>query len=417
MSRRSEEVLRALYAKRPQVIKPGLDRIRAAMPFLNEGELATPCVLIGGTNGKGTTAAYLAQMLAATGERVGVFTSPHLELFCERIQVLSLENEPALTDDDLVATHDRLRARIPEPIYEAMSFFEVTTLLGLLAFHERKTTINLLEVGLGGRFDSTNVVEPVLSIITSIGLDHQEFLGDTTALIAFEKAGIMRPGKPLILGGPEAYDAASEKVLVDEAERLGTPILRVGHNRVRVPLPPAWKKLPLFLEDNLKKAAIAFQLLADDPGIDPEKVARLRPLPAMRARFEHIEAKGIECLLDVCHNPAGAEAFAKALAPTIAARGGAKLVGMMTMFADKDCDAVLDRLRAVLGPIHLFPLDSERSWTSERLAARHRDLPWHDTLLAAFTAARGDLQALPPGPLVACGSVHGMGQVLAFLEG
>ncbi len=432
--RPSEDVLRALYAKRPQVIKPGLERIRAALPAMDPAALATPCVLIAGTNGKGTTTGYLFQMLAAGGVPTGIFTSPHLYEFCERIQVDAL---PRIDDAALVGELARLRARIPAPVYEAMSFFEVSTLLGLAAFAARGTRVNLLEVGLGGRFDSTNAVEPVLSIIASIGLDHQQYLGDTIAGIAREKAGIMRPRVPVVLGAPGTLEAEAERALLDEAARLGAPVFRAGvHSRfsadgarlaVTVPglppaeaaLPPVWRDFPAFLRDNLAKAAIAYWILGHEQRLAPDlarafdagRLARTARPPSLRARFERTQARGRELLLDVCHNVQGARAFVEALAPLRAAAGGARLPALVSILADKDFDAVLDVLRTALAPVHLFPLDGERSWSRGLLAARHADLPWFDTLAGAWDAAA----AAPTVPLVACGSVHGLGQVLRFL--
>lgn len=445
----SEAVLAALYAKRPQVIKPGLERIRAGLPYLCAGALATPSVLIAGTNGKGTTTGYLFQMLAASGVPTGIFTSPHLYEFSERIQTSC---PPRVTDAELVTVLSAFVARTPPAVYEAMSFFEVSTLLGLDAFQARGTAVNLMEVGLGGRFDSTNAIEPGLSIITSIGLDHQQFLGDTTAKIAFEKAGIMRPGVPVVLPAPGArgsLDADAESVLLGRAAALGAPVFRAGLHAtigggcltLAVPgLPPAtaalprrWRDLPPFLADNLEKAAIAYWFLAHAPAfagiwralpapdltraLDESRLAASPPPPSLRARFERTTARGRDVLLDVCHNVHGAKAFTAALAPVRAAAGGRRLPAVVSILADKDVDGVLDVLRAALDPIHLYALDAERTWSKAQLAARHQDLPWHENLETAWDAALRDEAAsgLAPAPIVACGSVYGLGQVLSFL--
>jgi len=233
----------ALFAKRPGVIKPGLARIEAGIAhFGAEGLLATPTVLIAGTNGKGTTSGFLWQMLSALPARAGLFTSPHLVHFAERIQVSGHPVDDALLLHELAL----LQQSMPTELYDLLSFFEINTLLALRLFCRLRTEINLLEVGLGGRLDATNASRPCLTIITSIGLDHQEWLGDSTAAIATEKAGIMRAGVPVIWGGEGAGDPAAVAVLRQRATALGAPFwqqgqefggLDAGHFFVHLPLP------------------------------------------------------------------------------------------------------------------------------------------------------------------------------------
>jgi len=207
-----------IFGKRAQVIKPGLERMREAWKVLGFPSKKIPTVLIAGTNGKGTTSGFLYRLLAVTGLRVGLFTSPHVREFRERIAVSDCE----VTNQRVVASIHRMK-QVLDAFWDKLTFFEINTLLALLTFEEEKVDWIVLEVGLGGRLDATNVVEPALSIITSIGMDHAEYLGPDTTAIAKEKAGIMRAGKPCIWGGLTVSDQAADAVVRSEAEDLIVP--------------------------------------------------------------------------------------------------------------------------------------------------------------------------------------------------
>ena len=434
----------ALFAKRPGVIKPGLARIEAGIAhFGAEGLLATPTVLIAGTNGKGTTSGFLWQMLSGLPACAGLFTSPHLVHFAERIQVSGHPVDDALLLHELAL----LQQSMPTELYDLLSFFEINTLLALRLFCRLRTEINLLEVGLGGRLDATNASRPCLTIITSIGLDHQEWLGDSTAAIATEKAGIMRAGVPVIWGGEGAGDPAAVAVLRQRATALGAPFwqqgqefggLDAGHFFVHLPLPGGrryvlpWPQrlaqAPNYLRDNFLKAAAALAwllghgpLTASYQGLFAKAVAALDQPglvipPSLRARFERVVVKSgtidHELLLDVCHNPDGAKALVRGLseAAVVAAAGG-KVAAFVSILADKDCDEILDILRRVCAPVVLFAVMSERTWGPERVAARHRDLAFYPSFDAAWTAAAPVPAA---APVLICGSVHAVGEVCTY---
>lgn len=409
-----------LFQKRPTVIKPGLERIHAAISALAgkiDLGLKTPCVLVGGTNGKGSTSAFLYQLLAASGLRVGLFTSPHLIHFSERIRIS--EGKP-LTDSDLVAALARLRGALPPQLYDDLSFFEVNTLLAWQVFAEHQTAINVLEVGLGGRWDATNAAEPVLSIISSIGLDHQQYLGSTYTAIAREKAGIMRTGKPVLWGatGPQEADQAIREAAAHiGAHLLDAPTAHAIVAKVSA-LPPQAAAWPAYLIANWQLAAAAFLQLA--MGDAKQAFARFKSgavpsAPSLIGRFQLIEAapqgaRQRRLLLDVCHNPDGAAAFVAGLRRVY---GEQRLPAIISIFGDKDFNAILDRLREVLKDIVLYPQAAERSWQREQLAARHQDLHWEANLASAWRWHEHQPQT---EPLVCCGSVHGIGELLTFLD-
>lgn len=192
-----------------------LERVRAALAALGSPEHTYPSVLVAGTNGKGSTCAMIHAALGEAGRRAGLYTSPHLVEFTERIRV----GEDEIPRDEVVRGVATIRAR-SDVEGSGLTFFEVTTLLALWWFAERRVDVAVLEVGLGGRLDATNVVEPVVSAVTSIGLDHEDYLGNTLDAIAREKAGVMRAGRVTVLGAELAEEA--RRALLDEARRRGT---------------------------------------------------------------------------------------------------------------------------------------------------------------------------------------------------
>lgn len=218
----SDAVLARMMTLHPKVIDLTLDRVWQLLASMDHPERHLPPVIhIAGTNGKGSTQAMIRAGLEAAGARVHAYTSPHLARFHERIRLAgALISEPALTD-----VLDRCyRANGPDPI----TYFEITTVAAFVAFTETPADYTLLEVGLGGRLDATNVIaKPALTIITPVDLDHQAFLGDTIALIAAEKAGIMKRGVPCVVG-PQHGEALD--VIEDKARRIGAPLLCYGQH-------------------------------------------------------------------------------------------------------------------------------------------------------------------------------------------
>lgn len=430
--------LEQLFAKRPDVMKSGRERMFRALaradafggsdPF----GLTVPSVLVGGTNGKGSTSGFLYQLLAASGQRVGLYTSPHLVEFCERIQV----SDCYLDDGMLMSGLRALERGLGDTLCLDLSFFELTTLLALRAFRELGVDIKVLEIGLGGRLDACNAVNPSLSIITSIGRDHTEILGNTLAAIASEKAGIMRPGVPLIWAGGRDGEAASTLAAI--AAGQGTPLwsldelisvegqqlaLKVpGRARASLPLPPAWPWWPEFLRRNFSAAAAALAYLRE-----PGAIARagrallaeeLPSAPSLQGRFQFLHAAPLgepprPLLVDVCHNQDGARVLLDALRARGLGGSGAKLPAIISMFKDKDCAAVLDTLRAVVDPLVFYRQDAARSWSHADLPVRHQDVPWADNVAQAWRYATARLA--PESLLLACGSVHGIGELMAFL--
>lgn len=217
---RYHEALGWLYGLESRGIKLGLERMQTAAALRGHPERDLTVLHIAGTNGKGSVAAMCESMLRAAGYRTGQFASPHLQRYVERIQVAGRpisQAEAAHRIEDL-----RSDTRLPP-----LSFFEYTTLLAFEAFRDASCDIVVLEVGLGGRLDSTNIVDPAVCVITNISLEHQKILGDTHAKIAREKAGIIKPGIPCVVG---CRGKSARRVITNRARAVGAPLSRIGRD-------------------------------------------------------------------------------------------------------------------------------------------------------------------------------------------
>ena len=319
-----------LYARPGQPRRKfSLDEFRTLLAALGDPHQRFRSVLIAGTNGKGSTAATLASILTASGSRAGLYTSPHLQRVNERIRIGNTE----ISDDAFARLYFRVhnvaqqlvqQGRLPQP----PSFFEILTALAFLYFAEAKVELAVLEVGMGGRLDATNVVSPLLSIITDISLDHTEWLGTTLAAIAREKAGILRPGGRMIRLPQfnEADDVLSEIArelgvrwvdVIDYLPSVGAGGIRDEHT-VKVSGATIEVRSPLAGGHQMRNIALAITAaveLACDFGfrITPYQIGEGIRMTQWPGRLECIESGGIIWILDVAHNPAGAWAIRSGL--------------------------------------------------------------------------------------------------------
>jgi len=216
------QTLEFLYHLEIERMDLKLERVTAALQLCGSPQLRFPALHIAGTNGKGSTAALLHSLLSAAGYRVGLFTSPHLIDFRERIRL----GRTPISEQDVVNEVAAIRGRI-EPAGIRLTPFEMMTVLAFCAFARAQIDVAVIEVGLGGRLDATNVLSPLVSMITSIGLDHQAYLGSTLAHIAWEKGGIIKPGVPVVIG---QVDAESRSILSDLARQVGSALYAFGQN-------------------------------------------------------------------------------------------------------------------------------------------------------------------------------------------
>jgi dihydrofolate synthase / folylpolyglutamate synthase len=223
----TKELLNELFSMTFHGIKPGLDRILHLLSELSNPQLRYPVIHVAGTNGKGSTCSMLASVLRSAGYKVGLYTSPHIRDFGERIRV----NGEVIADTDIL--------RLASPLIKSAkpvggTFFEVTTALAFQYFAEQRVDVAVVEVGMGGRLDATNVVEPMLTVITSVDFDHTEFLGDSITKIATEKGGIIKPGIPVVVGSQDQQHAnAVVLTLARIAEVKNSPMI-LANNVVKV---------------------------------------------------------------------------------------------------------------------------------------------------------------------------------------
>lgn len=307
--------LRMLEARHPAAIDLGLDRVEAVRAQM-ELRLDMPVVLVGGTNGKGSVCAMLAAFLRAGGARTGCYTSPHILRFSERVAV---DGEPA-SDDDLLDAFEKVEAA-REAAGESLTYFEFTTLAAAQIFADRRCDAAILEVGLGGRLDAVNIFEPSVSAVSSLGIDHQEFLGGTLESIAKEKAGIFRLGKPAVSGDGSAP-------LVQAARNIGADLRVLGRDFHAKPAEEGagWRyegrrrlyNLPLPAmrgTHQLRNAATAIAALESLPeSLWPGAGGVRRGLHEASAPARAQVLPGAPpIVLDVAHNVAAAEALERTL--------------------------------------------------------------------------------------------------------
>lgn len=329
----------------------GLDRVRAVLDRMGSPERAAPAVHIAGTNGKGITAAYTSAILRSAGRRVGLYTSPHLSRPNERI---AIDGSPV--DDEGFAFSVSAVYDAADSIGVEMTFFEVLTVSAFHAFRQAGVDAMVLETGLGGRLDATNVLAmPAVCAITEISADHEAVLGDTIDAIAAEKAGIVKPSRPLLLG---AQDEAARAVILARAGALDAPVafagadfafrddpadpsrfgIEAGGRRV------AGCRVAAFGRGPREAAAMAAAAAwAVDDAIPPEAVARGLADAAWPGRREIVEAGGVRLVLDGAHNPGAARSLASALPPVL---GGRPPVVLFASMADKAHGPVLEALAA-----------------------------------------------------------------------
>lgn len=394
---------------RTTTIKFGLDTTRSLLSSLGNPERLFATIHVGGTNGKGSVAILIAEVLRRSGWKVGLYTSPHLCSFRERMVV---DGEP-ISEAAVGMWTERLR---PEIERLGATFFEATTTMALADFAARGVEVAVLEVGLGGRLDSTNVVRPLVSGVTNVALDHQKYLGDSIEQIAREKAGIAKPGVPFVIGEP---DPTRARLMAGEAHRAMRQQEADGDCEILVVDPEESWTDPLGLAGpHQRRNAVLARVMLE------ELTAPYRPATEQVAEgFAAARAPGRldrrgRWLFDVAHNPDGMEALGAALAADPPAR---PLHALVSILGDKrwaDMLVSLDR-HVDLGILTLAPTAAERGWRPEWLDSwlARADRPparaeWH--LVADFEAAVERVQQ-GAGTVLVTGSFHTVGDVMGRL--
>ena len=419
MTTGSDAILERMMALHPKVIDLTLDRVWALLEKLGHPERQLPPVIhLAGTNGKGSTQAMIRAGLEAEGKRVHAYTSPHLAGFHERIRLAGeLISEEHLTEvlDECYVTNG------PDPI----TYFEITTCAALLAFARTPADFVLLETGLGGRLDATNVVEqPELTILTPISMDHEQFLGDTIAKIAGEKAGILKRGVPCVVG-PQPDDALD--VIEAQAARLGAPVIAQGQHwhvweeRGRLQFQDETGLLDLPLPalpgrhqyENAGAALAALRHLGlGEAAFEgamthvewPARMQRLRTGPLVDA------APHVELWLDGGHNPAAGQALAGHL-ERLPKRPTHLICGMLNT---KDASGYLAPLAKVADSLTAVSIPGEANTLPADETARFANavgLP-SQTADSVLTALKQITQSAPHSRVLICGSLYLAGAIL-----
>ena len=399
----------AFLFPRTTTIKFGLATTRALLRSVGDPHEVMPSVHVGGTNGKGSVSTLVAAALREAGWRVGLYTSPHLASFRERIRV---DGVP-IAEDAMAMWTARLQPLILE---RKATFFEATTAIAFADFAARGAEIVVAEVGLGGRLDSTNVLRPLASAVTKIERDHMKYLGDTLELIAAEKAGIAKPGAPFVIG---ERDPGLVSVLRREARKAVARVQADGRADVRV-LPPEYEwggQLSLAGPHQRRNAAVAHGILMALPS--PYRP----PLAAIEAGFAvahvpgRLDRRG-KWLFDVAHNPDGIRALVKAI-DTL--RPPRPLHALVSILGDKEWPEMLVQLDRVIdrGILTVAPTAASRGWNAVWLRRWLRDrgrpparASW--TLVPEFTDALNTVQE-GAGTVLVTGSFHTVGDVMAAL--
>lgn len=393
------EYLYGLEATRGWDLK--LERVRAALEALGRPERAYPSVLIAGTNGKGTTAALTHGALVQAGLRVGLYTSPHLVHFTERIRVGRAEALQETVVDGVA----RIR-RVAPPEETGLTFFEVSTLLAFLVFAEAKVDVAVVEVGLGGRLDATNVLEPACSAVTSIGWDHQEYLGDTLGAIALEKGGVLRAETATVLGPhlpQEADDALRERAAACDAR-----IVRAAAVRDRVP--PIGIRGEHIRDDGAVAWALLDELARRHPELAVSDDDRARGFAEVRwpGRLELFPGTP-PVLVDGAHNEESMTALCREL-PHVVEPPVRLVFGALS---DKPWRALAALLRPLVSEVAVVPLSQRRGVAAEELAQAFS--PHHPTRIEPdpFSALERFRQEDAATPVLATGSLFLVGEVHA----
>lgn len=414
-----------LYRLQKHGIKLGLETMTALTARLGMPQSRYRTLHIAGTNGKGSTAAMAAVILQAAGYRVGLYTSPHLVDFRERIRV----NGEMIAESQVAQLTEQLQALCPPDL--APTFFEYTTAMAFQHFADSGVDVAVLEVGLGGRFDATNVVTPMACAITTIALDHQAYLGNTRSAIAFEKAGIIKSGVPVVLG---RLDDDAWRTIEQVARERQAPVFRIGehfHTEGEEPQQFSYRGLgmrydgltcPLAGRHQLDNAACALALLAAaaPQGIVVTSEAMRTGLHAVKwaGRLEVADRRPT-ILLDGAHNPAAATALADFLTRADRSHPSRPVILVLGMMRDKDHRGFVEPLRSLVDEVVLTQADLPRSATAQELQSSLGDLLSHPHVVPSLSDAMALARQLatPDGLVCVTGSLMLVGECKAWLHG
>lgn len=406
-----------LFSSALHGIKLDLENTQDLLRRLGDPHLSMKYVHVGGTDGKGSISSCVASMLISSGIRTGLYTSPHIEDLRERITVNGEKMTDAETEELLQIMKDRVEDM--EKDGKAPTFFEITTAMAFLHFKKKGVEYAVMEVGMGGRLDSTNVMIPEVCVIGNISMDHTEYLGDTIEKIASEKAGIIKPGVPCVtLNGEPALS-----VLKKTAEEKGSPIICIDPNDIIVSGMDG-KGVDFLYKEERYRTSIPGRRQADNASMAIEAVSRLKiygqcvrcnirkGLMDVRwpCRLEKID--GLPIILDVTHTAAGSEALAEDVG-----RLYGKVDAVLGMLKDKDANSMADSLSKISDRVFISALGTERSADPELLrkifAGKIPETAVFGSVSDAMDAAMGSRKN---NNILVLGSFHTAEEAVAWLK-
>lgn len=408
-------------------IEMGLARVESVRKQM-QLEPNCPVIVVAGTNGKGSVCAYLTQIYKEAGYRVGTLTSPHLLYFNERIAV----NGQPVTDAEIISAFESIEAARGHTI---LTYFEFNTLAAVMIFNRQQTDIMILEVGLGGRLDAVNIFDANVSVITSVDLDHETYLGNTIEKVAYEKAGVMRTGKPTVFGQTDVPVS-----LQNYAQSIGANLLIYGkdfacinqdkskwtfdfgcqnvtglsdlHRAYNLPIPALSGSFQL---SNAACAIAAVECLGEQLPVDVEAVKQGLIKVKLLGRFQ-ILSEYPTVILDVGHNPHAARALRDSLKTLPVAN---KQLAVFSMLADKDIDTVLGIMNDQIDKWYIAPLSLPRGLNIEKLQENFvkydiNQISVFDNICIAYQEALS--HASVNDRIVVFGSFHTVADIMAFLQ-
>ncbi len=426
-----QSIFEELFQKRVGTVKPGLERMKRALDKIKDPVWDDQgyTILVGGTNGKGGTSSLLWALLRSGlkgNKKVGLFTSPHLVSYRERFSISGQSTQ----DQDIIDIWEKLKFQLGS-LYEELSFFELSTLIAYRLFSAHNVYIRIYEVGLGGRLDSTNALDPNITIITSISRDHETYLGHDLLGILQEKLGICRQGVPLYWGnGGEIVKEPSCSPYMNEfCHKEKIPLTIYGDDfalngfglqltdQLRCCLPDLFLSSPDYIQKNFALACQVYHdiqkshyemsklhdVLADLP-------ANPANAPALVGRFQRIYIHDVKVIVDVCHNPDGLAHFIANLRSF-----NLQPVALVSILNDKDYGTMLDMMQNFFTDMIFFGIDSERAVEPKNLDRRHQHIKYAKNFAAAFDLGKSMWLDLPQ-PWVICGSVLAVGKVFESIE-
>ena len=418
-----EEALEYIHGISWTFCKPGLERIRELCRKLGNPEKKLKFIHVAGTNGKGSFCSMLSSILTEAGLRVGLYTSPYIVRFNERIQ---LSGKPI--EDEILAELTEKIKPVADGMKDKPTEFELITAIGFMYFEKMGADVVILEAGMGGRLDSTNVIDtPLLSVITGVALDHTAFLGDTVEKIALEKAGIIKPGVPVLWGGE---DTVAGRVINDTANKLGSHLYKTRHEEIKVNESSLdgtvfsygeWdniklKLLGLYQPKNCASVLEAVGVLRKAGlSIDDEAVKLGLSKATWPARFEVIDRDPLT-IFDGAHNPEGIDAAVKSIRHYFK---GQRVFAVTGVLRDKDYGYIAKKLATVIDRAYTITPDNPRALTAEEykevLKSEGVDAVATESIKEALRLAREDAR-LAGANTVCLGSLYTYSEIISALN-